>query len=195
MDIFTPQAGHAGIDEVGRGPWAGPVMAAAVIWPEGVPLLEGVTDSKKLSAKKREVLAEQILAIADVGVGSASVDEIDSMNIRRATFLAMERAVEKLRERPTFAWVDGNAKPMRLPCSSTCVVKGDSKVYTIGCASIVAKVIRDAEMARLHESFPHFAWNSNAGYGTKAHQEGLAAAGVTAHHRKSFAPIRALLQD
>ena len=194
MDIFAPKPFHAGIDEVGRGPWAGPVMAAAVIWPEGVPLLEGVTDSKKLTAKKRELLAEQIMNLADVGVGSASVEEIDRVNIRQATFLAMERAVEALENKPAFAWVDGNAIPGNLPCESECVVKGDSRVYTIGCASIVAKVLRDAEMARLHDIFPYFAWDSNAGYGTKAHQEGLKEAGVTPHHRRSFAPIRAILQ-
>ena len=194
MDIFAPKPLHVGIDEVGRGPWAGPVMAAAVIWPEGIPLLEGVTDSKKLTAKKRELLAEQIMNLADVGVGSASVEEIDRVNIRQATFLAMERAVEALGSKPAFAWVDGNAIPGNLPCESECVVKGDSKVYTIGCASIVAKVLRDAEMARLHDIFPHFAWDSNAGYGTKAHQEGLKEAGVTPHHRRSFAPIRAILQ-
>jgi ribonuclease HII len=194
MDIFTPKPFHMGIDEVGRGPWAGPVMAAAVMWPEGVPVLEGVTDSKKLSAKKREILAEQILNIADVGVGSATVEEIDRINIREATFLAMERAVGALKGNPVFAWVDGNAIPKNLPCASECVIKGDSKVYTIGCASIVAKVLRDAEMARLHDIFPHFAWDSNAGYGTKAHQEGLKVAGVTPHHRRSFAPIRTILQ-
>lgn len=184
----------AGVDEVGRGPWAGPVMAAAVIWPKDIPLLKGVTDSKKLSLAKREILCEQILAVAEVGVGEASVAEIDSHNIRQATFMAMRRAVDNLPQRTDYLFIDGNALPSNLPCDAGCVVKGDGKVYSIACASIVAKVLRDREMQRLHGQFPHYAWDSNAGYGTVHHQQGLESHGVTVHHRRSFAPIRARLE-
>lgn len=182
----------AGIDEVGRGPWAGPVMAAAVILDQrNIP--EGMKDSKKLSAKKRELLYTQIMETSLVGIGEASVDEIDKINIRQATFLAMTRAVENLSIIPDFAFVDGRDIPAELKIPAETVIKGDNIVLSISAASIVAKVTRDKLMGDLAEKYPHFAWERNAGYGTKAHQEGLASYGVTPHHRKSFAPIRALL--
>lgn len=184
----------AGIDEVGRGPWAGPVVAAAVILnPDDLPL--DAQDSKKLTAKKREALYPLILEKAQVGIGEASVAEIDEINILRATFLAMERAVANLPAAPDFAVIDGNKVPKNMPCASHCVVKGDGKVLSIACASIVAKVYRDKLMAELGEAHPHYGWHTNAGYGTKVHQEGLAKFGITSHHRRSFAPIAKIYQQ
>lgn len=183
-----------GVDEVGRGPWAGPVVAAAVILdPENLPI--GATDSKKLSAKKRAELAIFIHENAQVSIAQASVEEIDSMNIREATLLAMERAVEKLPSKADYAYVDGNAMPKNLAADAECVIKGDSKVLSIAAASIVAKEYRDNLMAKLAEEHPHYAWEKNAGYGTKAHQEGLAEHGVTDHHRRSFRPIKERLAN
>ncbi len=183
----------AGVDEVGRGPWAGPVMAAAVVLKKD-SLPEGIRDSKKLSAQKREKLAIIIHQIAHVGVGEASVAEIDEMNIREATFLAMKRALAHLPVQPDFLFVDGNALPEGLSIPAEAIIKGDDKVSSIACASIVAKVLRDNKMKKLHDEYPYYAWNTNAGYGTKAHQKGLVTAGVTKHHRQSFAPIRKLLE-
>ena len=189
-----------GVDEVGRGPWAGPVVAAAA-WlnPNDLPL--DARDSKKLTAKKREALYPIIKEKAYVALGEASVEEIDALNIREATFLAMTRAIENLSETlsefniaPDFIAVDGNALPKNLPCPAEYVIKGDDKVLSIACASIVAKVYRDKLMADLAEKHPHYGWESNAGYGTKLHQQGLQNVGVTAHHRKSFKPIRTLLE-
>lgn len=181
-----------GVDEVGRGPWAGPVVAAAVwIDPNNIPY--GATDSKKLSAKKREQLAEEILKVSKCSIAQASVEEVDALNIREATLLAMKRAVEGLKLDVDHIFVDGNVLPKNLPCDAEFVIKGDSKVLSIACASIVAKVFRDKMMAELANEFPHYAWEKNAGYGTKAHQEGLAEFGVTVHHRKSFKPIQLLL--
>ncbi len=182
-----------GVDEVGRGPWAGPVVAAAVcLNPADLPV--GATDSKKLSAKKRLLLCEEIKQKAKWCIAEASVEEIDKLNIREATLLAMTRAVEGLNLQVNHTFVDGNALPSALPSvTAECVIKGDSKVLSIACASIIAKVYRDNLMASLAADYPHFAWEKNAGYGTKAHQQGLSEFGVTPHHRKSFKPIRALL--
>lgn len=184
----------AGVDEVGRGPWAGPVLAAAVILKPEAPgdLLSALNDSKKLTAKRREALALAIPDCAWIGVGAASVREIDRMNILAASHLAMRRAVARLPRAPAACLVDGNRLP-RLPCPAEAVVKGDSRSLSIAAASIVAKVLRDRLMARLAVRYPAYFWQNNAGYGTRAHQEGLAEAGVTAHHRRSFAPIRARL--
>lgn len=182
-----------GIDEVGRGPWAGPVMAAAVILPDPLPdFFALVTDSKKLSIKKRDALYPQLIACCQYGIGQASVEEIDELNILQATFLAMQRAFEALPQRPDFAFVDGNKLPP-LPCKAEAVIGGDAKVTAIAAASIIAKVTRDHMMAELCAQYPGYDWAKNAGYGTKSHQIGLANLGVTPHHRKSFAPIRALL--
>ena len=181
----------AGIDEVGRGPWAGPVVAAAVILhPHATP--PGIRDSKALSPQRREELFKAIHHCALIGVGMASVDEIDTLNIAGATRLSMTRAVEALTIPPSHCLVDGNMLP-DLPCPAQAIVKGDAISVSIAAASIIAKVIRDRMMRALAEEFPHYAWEKNKGYGVKAHQEGLNGYGVTPHHRKSFAPIRDIL--
>jgi ribonuclease HII len=179
-----------GVDEAGRGPWAGPVVAAAVILPnDGGP--QGLADSKALSKRQREALAPRILATADVGIGRASVGEIDRLNILQATLLAMRRAVDDLGRRPDLALVDGNQAP-DLEQAVECVVKGDAKVPAISAASIIAKVTRDSEMRTLAAQYPGYGWERNAGYGTAEHRDGLTRLGLTEHHRRSFAPIRAL---
>ncbi len=181
-----------GVDEVGRGPWAGPVVAAAVILdPKNIPA--GLNDSKKLTAARRAVLFEAITASGTVAIGSASVAEIDRINILQATFLAMRRAVEGLAMPPEFALIDGNKTPPGLPCAARTVVKGDARSLSIAAASIIAKVTRDKLMCDLSATYPGYGWETNMGYGTKAHQEGLAALGVTPHHRVSFKPIHKML--
>ncbi|MDA5193380.1 ribonuclease HII [Govanella unica] len=180
-----------GIDEAGRGPWAGPVMAAAVVLDPGrVPV--GINDSKKLSAAKREVLYGEILGCAQVGIGEASVEEIDELNILQATFLAMGRALGGLPTRPDHALVDGNRKPP-LGIPATTVIKGDARSLSIAAASIIAKVFRDHRMTELAKIHPEYAWERNAGYGTAAHSRALAIVGLTPFHRRSFAPIRKLM--
>jgi ribonuclease HII len=181
-----------GVDEVGRGPWAGPVVAAAVVLnPARVP--DGLNDSKKLTAAKRAALYDALLLCAEVSIAEATVAEIDRLNILRASLLAMERAVAGLAAKPDFALVDGNRLPAALPCPARSVVGGDAKVLSIAAASIVAKVHRDRLMADLARVHPQYGWHSNAGYGTPTHQQGLAAAGVTPHHRRSFRPVREYL--
>jgi ribonuclease HII len=178
----------AGIDEAGRGPWAGPVVAAAVVLtPGNIP--PGLDDSKKLSAAARSRLFERILATSQVGIGAASVDEIDEANILQATLRAMARAVDALPHPPTAALVDGNRAPA-LDCPTKTVVRGDGKCLSIAAASIVAKVTRDRRMAALAADFPGFGWDRNAGYGTAQHRQALEILGATPHHRKSFAPVR-----
>ena len=185
----------AGIDEAGRGPWAGPVVAAAVILPTHPPqtLRTGLDDSKKLSASRREFLLGAISACSDVGIGAASVFEIERDNILSATYSAMRRAVAGLTTMPDTALIDGNQLPPNLPCAGRSIIKGDSLSLSIAAASIVAKVTRDRIMAALALRYPAFGWERNAGYGTRQHQDGLAAAGVTPHHRRSFAPITKIL--
>lgn len=191
----------AGLDEVGRGPWAGPVIACAAILPDpwhetgGLPppLYAALNDSKTLSAAAREALAEALPAAIRHGFGEASVAEIDDLNILQASLLAMRRALAALPERPAGALVDGNRDP-RLGLPTTLIVKGDAASATIAAASILAKVRRDRIMVELATAHPGYGWDTNAGYGTKAHQDGLARLGVTPHHRTSFAPIRARLQ-
>jgi ribonuclease HII len=181
----------AGVDEAGRGPWAGPVVAAAVILRTRVPA--GLDDSKKLTARRREALFAALQA-SDclIGVGQASVAEIDAINILQATYLAMTRAVEALAVAPGEVLVDGNRLPKwRWP--SRAIVGGDGSVPAIAAASIIAKVTRDAIMHDLDALHPGYGWASNQGYGTAAHAGGLARLGVTDHHRRSFAPIRALI--
>lgn len=186
----------AGIDEVGRGPLAGPVVAAAVILPrdDRLPdiLVRELNDSKKLSVKKRDLLFAIIMDCAEVGIGAASVCEIDRINILQATYVAMRRAVDQLGHVPDQALVDGNRDP-GLPCAVETVVKGDGKSLSIAAASIVAKVVRDRAMARLALRYPQFGWERNAGYGVKKHMEGLGAVGPTVHHRRSFKPVADLL--
>lgn len=181
-----------GIDEAGRGPWAGPVVASAVILnPAAIP--EGLNDSKKLTAKRRDALFDAINTVAQVGVGIATVQEIDEVNILQATFLAMRRAVEALPNPPAYALIDGNKIPPRLSCDAEAIVKGDGRSVSIAAASIVAKVTRDRIMVTLAQQFPGYGWERNAGYGVKAHQEGLNRLGVTPHHRVSFKPIHKML--
>ncbi|MDG2243243.1 MAG: ribonuclease HII [Rhodospirillaceae bacterium] len=188
----------AGIDEAGRGPWAGPVVAGAAILDSDAlaePLVAGLDDSKALTAARRESLYISLTesTATTVSVGIASVKEIDTLNIMKATFLAMTRAVEALGRSIDFALIDGNCAP-QLACSVKTVVKGDSRSLSIAAGSIMAKVTRDRLMAALALDFPGYGWDTNQGYGTKGHKEGLERLGVTPHHRKSYAPIRALLE-
>ncbi|MGE4611996.1 MAG: ribonuclease HII [Paracoccaceae bacterium] len=181
-----------GIDEAGRGPWAGPVVASAVILNlTEVP--EGLNDSKKLTAKRRDVLFDAISKSALVGIGTATVQEIDEINILQATFLAMRRAVADLPALPNYALIDGNKIPPDFPCDAEAIVKGDGRSVSIAAASIIAKVTRDRIMVALAQQFPGYGWERNAGYGVKAHQEGLNRLGVTPHHRVSFKPIHKML--
>jgi ribonuclease HII len=181
-----------GVDEAGRGPLAGPVVAAAVILQKGrIP--KGLNDSKQLSEDDRESLYPKIMKMAvAVGVGEASVGEIDMVNIRQATHLAMARAVRALSVPPIFALVDGNDPPA-LPCRCDTLVGGDGRSLSIAAASIVAKVTRDRMMVALDHEFPGYNWRSNKGYGTPDHYHGLKIHGVTVHHRRSFSPIHYLL--
>jgi len=182
-----------GVDEAGRGPLAGPVMAAAVILDKKrIP--KGLNDSKQLDEETREELFPRIMEMAvAVGVGEASVGEIDLVNIRQATHLAMARAVRALAVAAEFALVDGNDPPA-LPCRCDTLVEGDARSVSIAAASIIAKVTRDRLMARLHDEHPGYNWKNNKGYGTPEHYDGLRLHGVTIHHRRSFGPIRNLLQ-
>ncbi len=182
----------AGVDEAGRGPLAGPVVAAAVIF-ERRRIPRGLDDSKKLTAEEREKLFDKIhvRAIA-VGVGEATVDEIDLVNIRQATHLAMARAVRALVPAPVFALVDGNDAPA-LPCPCETLIGGDGISASIAAASIIAKVTRDRLMVALHAEHPVYAWDRNKGYGTPDHLSALAAHGCTPHHRRSFAPVHTIL--
>jgi ribonuclease HII len=181
-----------GVDEVGRGPLAGPVVAAAVILDrKRIP--KGLNDSKQLSEEDREALYPLIMEAAiAVGVGEASVDEIDLVNIRQATHMAMARAVRALSVAAEFALVDGNDPPP-LPCRCDTLIGGDARSVSIAAASIIAKVTRDRMMVALHEDHPGYNWRSNKGYGTPEHYAGLKAHGVTVHHRRSFGPVRAIL--
>jgi len=183
----------AGIDEVGRGPLAGPVLAVAVILPPGL-VIEGVDDSKRLTPRAREAAAREIERSAlAVGIGAASPREIDQLNILRATHLAMERAVRRLTIEPDHLLVDGLPVPA-FGERQTAVVGGDAEVHTIACASIIAKVTRDRIMRGLASRYPGYGWESNVGYGTRAHLEALERLGPTPHHRRSFAPVQLSLQ-
>ncbi len=182
-----------GVDEAGRGPLAGPVFAAAVILDPLRPVAE-LADSKKLSAKKRERLAMEIRAKACAwAIASASVEEIDSLNILQATLLAMARAVAALSPQPREALIDGNRCP-DLPLPARAIVGGDALVAEISAASILAKTARDAEMVRLHAEFPHYGFDRHFGYGTVTHLAALRQHGPAACHRRSFAPVRELLK-
>src|SRR3954471_11452186 len=178
----------AGIDEVGRGPLAGPVVAAAVVLDlKRVP--KGLADSKVLSCEQREALFEKIVATAQVGIASISHLEIDVINIRQASLSAMCRALTALPCRPDVALVDGNDPP-DLPCEVETIVKGDASVASIAAASIVAKVVRDRLMKRLARSFPAYGFSTNVGYRSPAHLAALDAHGPCVFHRRSFAPVR-----
>jgi len=182
----------AGVDEVGRGPLCGPVTAAAVILnPDDIP--EGLNDSKKMTAKKRDALYDEILAKADCCIAHATVQEIDEINILRASHLAMTRAIAGLTKAPDHILIDGKMIPRGLTTSAEAVVKGDGRSLSIAAASIIAKVARDRIMGDLAIEFPGYGWEKNAGYGTKQHLEALRALGVTPHHRRSFKPIHNIL--
>ncbi len=191
----------AGIDEAGRGPWAGPVVAGAVIILDRRLddfLLNALDDSKKLTAKKREQLYEHLRQAevggkVVIGIGEASAKEIDAQNILQATFLAMRRAVAQLKVQPQCALIDGNQNPKDFPCRSCTLVKGDARSYSIAAASIVAKVYRDRLMGKLAERYPGYGFEKNAGYGTAAHMAGLKSYGVTPEHRLSYKPVQKFL--
>ena len=181
-----------GVDEVGRGPLAGPVTAAAVVLrPDQIP--EGLADSKKLSAKRRDYLAEEIRKVAWVSVAHASVEEIDVLNILRASHLAMCRAIEGIGLSVDHALVDGNMIPRDIKCPATALIKGDGRSVSIAAASIVAKVVRDRIMVDLAQQHPGYGWEKNAGYPTKAHRVALEDLGVTPHHRRSFKTVHNML--
>ena len=183
-----------GVDEVGRGPWAGPLVAGAAILtdPGAVP---GLADSKALSATRREVLAAALAERALTGLGIVTVPEIDALGLTAANDLAMARAVEALAVRPAFALVDGRRVPFGLPCPARALIGGDASSLSIAAASIVAKVARDAMMDTLAARWPGYGWETNRGYGTAAHRAGLAALGVCPEHRRSFKPIREMLSQ
>ena len=189
MDLFGTLT--CGVDEAGRGPRAGPVTAAAVILDPANPI-EGLTDSKKLSEAKREALAPLIRERAMAWcVAHASVEEIDRLNIREATFLAMRRAVEGLQHAPDLALIDGNALPGGLACEARAIVKGDLKEPAISAASILAKTVRDALMLELDAAYPGYGLARHKGYGTAIHAEALTRLGPAPCHRMSFAPVKA----
>ena len=192
----------AGIDEAGCGPWAGPVVAGACILrdTDGLsPLLALINDSKMLTEKKRDSIFEQLIQLPQhqfyYAVGIANVEEIDKINIGKATRLAMERAIHNLPLQPTVALIDGIRKPTLPQQQVITVVKGDQKSYSIAAASIIAKVTRDRLMKDLDRDFPAYGWRHNAGYGTAKHQAALKEFGVTVHHRRSFVPIAKLLNE
>ncbi|MBQ4472049.1 MAG: ribonuclease HII [Alphaproteobacteria bacterium] len=190
-----------GIDEAGRGPWCGPVVAACVCWPNfqiDSKLANAINDSKKLSATKRELLFPQIMnSGAYIGIGQASAEEIDQLNILQATFLAMRRSLQDAEQkghRADFALIDGNRLPKwEIPCQ--CLIKGDSLSLSIAAASIIAKVTRDHIMQELSKEYPQYGWHKNAGYGTKDHINALNKYGITPHHRKTYKPIANLLNN
>jgi ribonuclease HII len=196
---FSIESAHgglvAGIDEAGRGPLAGPVVAAAVVFPRGVPAsLAGLLDdSKRLDPAQRDAAYAALFAsdAALIGIGAASVTEIGRINILRATLLAMARAAARLPGLPDLALVDGNAPPA-LACPVRCVIGGDALSFSIAAASIVAKVVRDRAMARLAVRCPGYGWDTNAGYATLPHRAALRALGATRHHRAGFGTVRQL---
>ena len=194
---FMPQQSDerllAGVDEVGRGPLAGPVVAAAVILDPDRPI-EGLMDSKKLSESRREQLAELIKERAlSWSLGRAEVEEIDEINILQASLLAMQRAVEGLNIKPERALVDGNKLP-KLPCPAEAIIKGDSLIASISAASIIAKVARDNEMLELDKKYPGYGLAKHKGYPTKLHLQALAEQGVSPIHRVSYKPVRQFLE-
>ena len=189
----------AGVDEAGRGPLAGPVVAAAVMFTGPVPrrLRPLIDDSKRLSPGQRETAAAALLACrtAVIAVGAASVAEILALNILHAAMLAMRRAVHRLPTPPDLALIDGNRAPPGLACPARCCIGGDAASFSIAAASIIAKVARDRAMARLARRYPHYGWHENAGYGTAAHRAALLQHGPTRHHRAAFGAVRLFLQQ
>ena len=194
FELAARSSGHAiicGVDEAGRGPWAGPVCAAAVIL-DSANIPAGLNDSKKLTEAKREKLFPEIMRVADVGVGLVSAAEIDEINILQATYLAMNRAVAALKAKPSLALIDGNRAP-KLFCATQTIIDGDGKSLSIAAASIIAKVTRDRLMIEMDAVYPAYGFARHKGYGTAAHAAALAKHGPCTEHRKSFAPIRVLL--
>ena len=183
----------AGVDEVGRGCLAGPVVSAAVILKKGIDL-RLLKDSKKISFNKREKISEHIKNNSYYSIGIASVEEILNLNILQASLLSMKRAIEKLTLKPNLTLIDGNFAPRGLKNYKT-IINGDEKIKVISAASIVAKVFRDKFMIKLSKRFSNYAWDRNFGYGTKAHLEGLKKFGVTAYHRKTFKPVHKILSS
>lgn len=182
----------AGVDEAGRGPLAGPVVAAAVVLdPDNIP--DGIADSKTLEAHVRTVLYWAILASAQVGIGVAGVDRIDRDNILQASLSAMADALAQLPGKPRLALIDGNKVPARLDCASRAIVKGDAKCLSIAAASIVAKVVRDTMMVELSRAYPSYGFERHKGYGTAEHHAAIARHGLTPHHRRSFRPVQLAL--
>jgi ribonuclease HII len=180
-----------GIDEAGRGPWAGPVVASAVILdPKNIP--QGLNDSKKLNEAKREFLFDPIMQSSHVGIGIVSAAEIDEINILQATFLAMQRAFSQLEITPHLALIDGNKSP-KLNCKIQTIISGDAKSLSIAAASIIAKVTRDRIMHQHDQTYPHYGFARHKGYGTASHSAALAIHGPCAEHRKSFKPIALIL--
>lgn len=186
------QDGVCGVDEVGRGPLAGPVVAAAVL-PDPRRPIEGLADSKILPAERREALALEIRTHWQVALGAASLAEIERLNILHASMLAMRRAISRLPCAPLHVLVDGNRLPPGLPCPATPIVDGDALSPAISAAAIVAKTARDLLMRRLSRRYPGYGWETNVGYGTPAHRDALSALGLTPHHRRTFAPVLAVL--
>ena len=191
FELAADQAIICGIDEAGRGPWAGPVCAAAVILDQ-MRIPAGLNDSKKLTEAKRERLYPEIMRAAVVGVGLVSAAEIDEINILQATYLAMQRAVAALKGKPTLALIDGNRAP-KLFCATQTIIGGDGKSLSIAAASIIAKVTRDRLMIEMDAVYPAYGFARHKGYGTAAHAAALAKYGPCTEHRRSFAPIRVLL--
>lgn len=182
----------AGVDEVGRGPLAGPVTAAAVVLdPSAIP--EGLNDSKKLTKRARECLYQEIMAVADVSIAHASVEEIDEINILRASHLAMMRALDGLKTPADFALIDGNMLPRDLTLPAQTIIKGDARSQSISAASIMAKICRDCVMLSLAQQHPGYGWETNMGYGSKSHMSALQELGITPHHRRSFKPVHNML--
>jgi ribonuclease HII len=192
----------AGLDEAGRGPWVGPVVAGCAVFLSrdvDARLLSDLNDSKKLSKKKREMLFDLLQKETEkgtmlLGIGEASAEEIDRLNILQASFLAMKRALAKIKIKPAVALIDGNREPKDFAVPVKSVIKGDAKSYSISAASILAKVYRDRLMEKMAEEYPHYGFEKNAGYGTKDHIAGLQQYGVTPQHRRSYAPIKAFLK-
>lgn len=182
----------AGVDEVGRGPLAGPVVAAAVVL-DIARLPEGLDDSKKLGPARRRVLHDAIAISAEISIGHASVEEIDRLNILRASHLAMERAVAALPRRPCMALIDGNMIPRGLTVPARAIIKGDALSLSISAASIMAKIWRDDAMRDLAQHYPGYGWETNVGYPSKSHTAALRDLGVTPHHRRSFKPVHNIL--
>tara|TARA_Y100001958_G_scaffold131988_1_gene101435 strand:- start:410 stop:979 length:570 start_codon:yes stop_codon:yes gene_type:complete len=183
----------AGVDEVGRGCLAGPVVSAAVIFKKGINL-SLLKDSKKISFNKREEISKHIKNNSYYSIGIASVDEILNLNILQASLLSMKRAIEKLAIKPSLTLIDGNYAPTGIKNYKT-IINGDEKIKVISAASIIAKVYRDRFMIKLSKKFSNYAWERNYGYGTKAHLKSLKKFGVTVHHRKSFKPVHKILSN